>query len=490
MMAEVSVSVSADGSLSKQQLCNGQGDQIYPKLNSALHYGVDAGSATVSDIEIQDPISLIEDAGLIRPSLITSGKFSDDDTEENIQELQETEKKREKKPRRRRAKHRKNEDTTDCIISFEKKEKKGFVYSTKEMEALRFEDLEGQKKKWLEVYCGLCPSLALEYDGMVRSDKNLEPTISFDFDPRPQFQKASTPSASTGEECCHPPDNDSKQLDLLDPSNCRPVNDEISCSGAEEEYDFVYGSDEDYSSIQKPAFLVTGEPDFDSGPPQDGLEYLRRVRWEALQIPDVTIAKLEKSEPGKEQTQYMPQIPEIVDCPENLLPLKQWEDCFLTYFSDLRLGFSGLDLQGSNAESSIEFQSVILGYFNSLLSGYNSCPSEASSSPDTVEELSTTDSHALSSILEMDSAARTSMLKKRISLVENISTLTHSEFLWLFALCVAIDSPLDADTSASLRSLLRKCASLRAAKAYADDEVVMLNVLATISGRYYGQSDK
>lgn len=40
--------------------------------------------------------------------------------------------------------------------------------------------------------------------------------------------------------------------------------------------------DEEYSSIQRPAFLVTGKPDFDSGPPQDGLEYLRRVRYFSL----------------------------------------------------------------------------------------------------------------------------------------------------------------------------------------------------------------
>lgn len=37
--------------------------------------------------------------------------------------------------------------------------------------------------------------------------------------------------------------------------------------------------DEDYSSIQRPAFLVEGEPNFDLGPPDDGLEYLRRVRY-------------------------------------------------------------------------------------------------------------------------------------------------------------------------------------------------------------------
>lgn len=38
-------------------------------------------------------------------------------------------------------------------------------------------------------------------------------------------------------------------------------------------------SDDEYDSIQRPAFQVDGEPNFDSGPPEDGLEYLRRVRY-------------------------------------------------------------------------------------------------------------------------------------------------------------------------------------------------------------------
>lgn len=46
----------------------------------------------------------------------------------------------------------------------------------------------------------------------------------------------------------------------------------------EGEWSEDYDSDEDYASIQRPAFLVEGEPNFDSGPPEDGLEYLRRVR--------------------------------------------------------------------------------------------------------------------------------------------------------------------------------------------------------------------
>lgn len=95
----------------------------------------------------------------------------------------------------------------------------------------------------------------------------------------------------------------------------------------------------------------------------------------------------------------------------------------------------------------------------------------------------------LSVVLGMDSVARVSMLLKRISLLESANTITRNDCMWLFALCATVDAPLHADTSAALRSLLRKCASIRAGKAELDEEVVMLNILATISGRYFGQSE-
>lgn len=64
---------------------------------------------------------------------------------------------------------------------------------------------------------------------------------------------------------------------------------DVTCShrtGDEDDYEDVEGehnedddSEDDYASIQRPAFLVEGEPNFDSGPPEDGYEYLRRVRY-------------------------------------------------------------------------------------------------------------------------------------------------------------------------------------------------------------------
>ncbi|CAK9171284.1 unnamed protein product [Ilex paraguariensis] len=50
-------------------------------------------------------------------------------------------------------------------------EKKGdeakTVYSRREMQAMRYVDMEEQRKKWIEVYCGLGPAVAREYDGLV-----------------------------------------------------------------------------------------------------------------------------------------------------------------------------------------------------------------------------------------------------------------------------------------------------------------------------------
>lgn len=65
----------------------------------------------------------------------------------------------------------------------------------------------------------------------------------------------------------------------LDVACSSKVGDEDKCEDVEGEDDKEDLSDEEYASIQRPAFLVEGEPDFDSGPPEDGLEYLRRVRY-------------------------------------------------------------------------------------------------------------------------------------------------------------------------------------------------------------------
>ncbi|KAL6512838.1 hypothetical protein OROHE_019628 [Orobanche hederae] len=442
-------------------------------------------------------IQVIDDTTLIEPSLPGNGRFNNDNNDTEMhRNRQETKEKKEKRPRQRVRKARQNKVILNSF-SIENKEKLGQQYSRKELEVLRFEGLEEQKNRWVKMYCGLSPLVQQEYDALVRLDKTHQEdsVLRVDFDPRPQFKK----SADLGEGCLQFVNNHLEDL----------LTDDIGCSAVEGECSADDDSDEDYSSIQRPAFFVTGKPDFDSGPPQDGIEYLRRVRggfkgWEADRIPKVTVVKVNKI---KEQSVYMPQIPDIMKCQDKLLPLKQWEESFLADFSELRQAFSRIDPQGSSSKSSSNkqhqtvYEEDILGQmlestsekFVSLISMDDSCMLDMSDHDAKVNPQSSAtssliiDPPTISKILKIDSAARTSMLKRMITSIENMSTLPHDTSLLLFTLCVAVDCPLDADTSAAFRSLLRKCASLRAAKEEVDDEVVILNILVTISGRYFGQ---
>ncbi|GLT96783.1 hypothetical protein SLE2022_143820 [Rubroshorea leprosula] len=405
-----------------------------------------------------------------------------------------------------------------CLKSTVLKRPTKKIYSREEMEALRFVDTVEQKKLWSKIRAGLEAAVMSEYDNLAKSKH--QKGIYLDFDPRQSLgrkeEAPAIPWEYFGNRDSVLENLEGCETESVDPSDHTCTNDvgedSFAAVGDCSEDD---DSDEDYDSMLKPAFLVEGEPNFDAGPAQDGLEYLRRVRWEAAQLPNVKVVKLEKCKINKVQSIYMPQIPEIASCPDPLLPLKQWEDEFLSDFSELRQVILHLEDTSNNISGKLQPVfvkssscqhpvSVTIERYNNLTTDkVNSCQSSLSSATNRTmspshEDLSSSettvgdgsnDYPTLSVIQKLDFVARVSMLRKRISLFETMANLSKKDCAWLFALCAAIDTPLDADTSASLRSLLRKCASLRAEKTNVDDEVIMLNILATISGRYFGQSE-
>ncbi|XP_044478646.1 uncharacterized protein LOC123205694 [Mangifera indica] len=396
------------------------------------------------------------------------------------------------------------------------------MYSRKEMEALRFVSVVEQRKMWRDIYTGLGPVVMTEYDDLASSKQQKH--ILLNFDPRQNLSRKPEADGILGEECSPNVDNESVYTDEcgangdnLNAGFSTITEGEGSCMVQQGECSEDSDSDEDYSSIQRPAFLVEGEPDFDSGPPEDGLEYLRRVRWEAAHIPKVKVAKRDRSKPSKEQSVYMPQIPDIPCCPEHLMPLKEWEDLFLADFSNLRQVVSAIENPGSQLAGKLQemivfhqknescqlsetdellscqsvdsFSHEITAVERSMLKSEEDEISPCHQNPITSQNDDSINLPTLSAILKMDSVVRVSMLRKRIVSIESLSALSWTDSVWLYSLCAAVDIPLDADTSAALRSLLRKCASLRAGKSELDDEVVMLNILATISGRYFGQAE-
>ncbi|KAK4849429.1 hypothetical protein QYF36_024692 [Acer negundo] len=397
------------------------------------------------------------------------------------------------------------------------------MYTRQEMEALRFVNIVEQRKLWRAIYTGLGLAVLNEYDELANSKQK---NTLLNFDPRKRFPRKLESPGILREGCSLKVDNELEYIEGYNVENVNTWNStcshstKVEDSVLEEECSEDYDTDKDYASIQRPAFLVEGEPDFDSGPPEDGLEYLRRVRWEAAHIPKVKVSKLGSNKFIKEQSVYMPHIPNIAPCPEHLLPLKQWEDSFLADFSELRQVMSGLENSSAQAahkpeslltfhkdsDSSQHAESFIVEKFNKLkpddssnLQSSMDQPSMSNTedgkislcrqSPETCLNDNSGNYPTLSTLLKMDSVARVSMLRKRIGSFETLSSLSRNDSVWLFALCATVDTPLDADTCAALRSLLRKCASLRAGKSELDDEVVMLNILATLSGRYFGQSE-
>ncbi|KAF2322208.1 hypothetical protein GH714_008649 [Hevea brasiliensis] len=491
---------------------------------------LDAGSIFEDKIHMEK-VEVIDDIALIETVPVPkTGNVGLKIAERNVKknEKQEADRKKAKRPRRKGKDGKKILETSNeqnkmiqvrKAISIKNGEaqnggqKNGDQirkYSREEMEALRFVNIVDQRKLWRAIHTGLGDAVVKEYNDLagLKRQKN----ICRNFDPRQIFGRKEDVPGILGEVSSENCENElentedkAEHLNLLGPSR-QSFGGEDTCTFLEEEYDEDEDSDEDYASIHRPAFLVEGEPDFEAGPPEDGLEYLRRVScgsrtgvnteshdvpyfwWEAAHIPKVKVAKLDKSKVHNEQSVYMLQIPEIAKCPENLIPLKQWEDAFLADFSVLRMFLSRNE--SSSTEISCKLQSMAVDHEQNTSS---SQPAESIILQNMSHRSSISDSSCnyptLSAILAMDSVARVSALKKRISLAETMSTLSKHDCVWLFALCAAVDTPLDADTSAALRSLLRKCASLRAAKSELDDEVIMLNILATISGRYFGQSE-
>ncbi|KAF8379336.1 hypothetical protein HHK36_028770 [Tetracentron sinense] len=409
-------------------------------------------------------------------------------------------------------------------------------YSRNELEAMRFVNDEEQRIMWNEIYLGLGPVVAQELEDM--GDSKHQKQGRRNVDHRQRFGKKKDAAKNLSEACVQNMENNIKEVKPLDPACADHLYGENGYTIVEVECSENGDSDDEYSSIQRPAFFVKGEPNFESGPPQDGLEYLRRVRWEAAQIPKVKVAKLDRNKLNNEQTVYMPKIPDIAKCPEHLLPSKQWEDAFLADFSELRLAL--LRLEGLSPENSDNLRSLFTVHEDDSFQPFQNSSLEISDDPQlflTIDEVdscpalhctgleksdglqscstvdedgsfqplenttpSTSDKLELpliskgdstdptvAAILGMDSVSRVSILKRRINSLETASTLSRNECAWIFALCGAIDTPLDADTGASLRCLLRKCSSLRAGKSETDDEVVMLNMLVTISGRYFRQ---
>ena len=102
---------------------------------------------------------------------------------------------------------------------------------------------------------------------------------------------------------------------------------------------FQRPKDDDGDPEQRIAFAIAGDPTDEDAPPCDGLEYLRRVRKEAQQLPTVVAATRPDSEhagPSRGSARALPLEP-LARPPRALKPDAAWEQRVLADFAAVQL---------------------------------------------------------------------------------------------------------------------------------------------------------
>eukprot|EP00727_Mastigamoeba_balamuthi_P011963 m51a1_g739 hypothetical protein (222) ;mRNA; r:494398-495063 len=207
------------------------------------------------------------------------------------------------------------------------------------------------------------------------------------------------------------------------------------------------------------AFTIEGELAPDAGPPQDGFDYLRQVRWEAQRVPSVVVARV-KPETLRSfdtrQTLFAPSRPAPARSPRSApTPAHAaWERAFLKSFVQLRARLCEVD----------------------------GCP------PGLPENAAEWGAHCRS--CEPSAAQAAGM--DHVSATRLLARLCQSEgdpvpvAKWLVAALARVDEHVDADTGAVLRSLLLSCRARRT-EVQPGQLAPELDMLAAIAGKFFGQ---
>ncbi|EFN58051.1 expressed protein [Chlorella variabilis] len=286
--------------------------------------------------------------------------------------------------------------------------------------------------------------------------------------------------------------------------------------GEEEEEEEGSSSEEDDRrefGIYQCLPVEAGEPRWEEGEPQTVEEYLRRVRYEARQLPDVSAApppppaaaahrqqhaadaphsqRQDAERQRQERVQcrehyssaYLAADPGVAPCHPSLKPSAAWTRDFLHQFAQLRRRLqreyelssaqaaAGLAGGDGGPDAAVQAELAALS-----LDPPSACMPE-------LQQLQGLDQ--LQVRRQLHSAMREAVRCERLA----PEAAAH-----LYALSARIEKPLHAGTCALYRQLLRLCAQQRAAlcvdAAPADPLLPHLNILITLAGAFFGQDEE
>ena len=235
-------------------------------------------------------------------------------------------------------------------------------------------------------------------------------------------------------------------------------------------------SDDD-RGLRKQALAVDGDPDYSTGPPMDGFEYLRRVAFEAKQTPDIMRATnldpsvfeadaAEVSTREDEEIEYAP--------PSWARPDREWVRRTVGDFSDLRVRVSRA-IAGRSSTTRGAYPSN-----GDRRAWERACEDEPEPS--------------LGAVLAMDAVMCAHLLRHiakglfRYDFDDVDANDLIARLRWFHALSARVDLPLDADTEASVRWAMKGVARGRLSLRSASDELLAhMNLAIAIGGGYFKQ---
>jgi gem associated protein 2 len=246
--------------------------------------------------------------------------------------------------------------------------------------------------------------------------------------------------------------------------------------------------DDDDTGLRRQALAVDGLPDFDSGPPMDGSEYLRRVAYEARQMPNVMRAHVIDERAYTSVTESASTHSVVRDDEAHLAPpiwatpQREWTRRTVGDFSDLRVRITRTLAMRDSA--------------------HNSCAYPANHDRRGWQTLCESEHYPpLSAVLALDAVTCAYLLRHVSSKLhkfgyeysasdadtDSISEITRLT-RWFFAFSARVDLPLDADTSASIRSAMKGAARARMLTTSEHDPAIPhLNLAIAIGGDYFKQ---
>ena len=246
----------------------------------------------------------------------------------------------------------------------------------------------------------------------------------------------------------------------------------LKCVENEEEED-----DRKHFGIYRCLPVDDAPPNWAAGEPDSAEEYLRRVRFEARQLPDIVVSPAQPPQDEINRNWMLPTEDALPTCPPAFLPNRQWVAAFLTSFANFR----------HQLQREEDLSSGRIDGFPVRVSP-ESMPEELLRESEILKLCGP--SAGMEELVVLRGKDQIHIQKRVAELIQGcISEGSFSKSASeLFALSLRLENPLRADSAAAYRSLLRHCLSLRAALSDVYDPLLPhLNIMIVVSGAYFGQ---